>query len=104
MAKKDQHKIGISPKPRGQQMGTAGARDQNRKAMADTPALSGKRTAANKFFSDKSSQQMQSDPSSPKSNHPSTPAMVSAGSKGASGGEAIFKARLKKKRASKKRG
>ena len=103
MAKKDQHKTGLSPKPRGQQMGTAGAPDQNREATADTPALSGKRKAANKFFADKSSQQMQSDPTSPKSNPPSTPAMVGAGPKGESGGETIFKARLKKKRAARKR-
>ena len=34
---KDQHKVGIRQKPRGQQMGTAGAKDQNRQEMKETP-------------------------------------------------------------------
>lgn len=103
MAKKDQHNVGTPLKRRGQQMGTAGARDQNRQEMADTPALRGQRKYGNKFFADDSSQHMQSDATKPKSNRPSVPAMVSADRKGLSGGESTFKARLKKKRASKTR-
>jgi hypothetical protein len=41
--KKDTHKVGAKAKPRGQQMGTAGAIDQNRNAMQDTPAVLGRR-------------------------------------------------------------
>ncbi len=103
MAKKDQHKVGTPAKPRGQQMGTGGQKDQNREAMANTPALSGRRKSANKFFADESSQHMQSDASKPKSNHPSTPAMLTGGRKGETGGETVFKARLKRKRAAKTR-
>ena len=102
-ARRDQHKAGIPAKPRGQQMGRAGAPDQNREEMADTPALRGKRKYGNKFFADESSQHMQSDATTPKTNRPSVPAMVTAGPKGSSGGESTFKARLKKKRAAKTR-
>ena len=36
---KDQSKAGIRTRRRGQQMGTAGKPDQNRKEMSKTPAL-----------------------------------------------------------------
>ena len=101
-ARKDQHKVGIRSKPRGQQMGTAGAPDQNREAQAETPALRGRRKSANKMFADKSSQHVASDPSKPSANSPSVPAMNTAKRKGESGGERVFKARLKAKRAAKK--
>ena len=101
-ARKDQHKVGIRSKPRGQQMGTAGAPDQNREAKAETPALRGRRKSANKMFADKSSQHVATDASKPSTNSPSVPAMNTAKRKGESGGERVFKARLKTKRAAKK--
>ena len=45
-SKKDQHKAGISSKPRGQQTGFAGNPDQNREAKKETPALRGRRRHA----------------------------------------------------------
>ncbi|HEY5884489.1 MAG TPA: hypothetical protein VIT88_07360 [Pyrinomonadaceae bacterium] len=100
-ARKDQRKVGIRAKPRGQQMGVAGAGDQNRKEMAETPALRGRRKTANKMFADKSSQHIGSDPSKPSTNSPSVPAMNTSKRKGESGGERVFKQRLKTKRAAK---
>jgi hypothetical protein len=96
--KKDQHKVGIREKPRGQQMGTAGARDQNRDEMEKTPALRGRRKDANKMFGDKSSQNIGGDAVTPRTNSPSTPAMTTGKRKGESGGEKVFKSRLKKTR------
>lgn len=101
-ARKDQHKVGIRSKPRGQQMGTAGAPDQNREAKDETPALRGRRKSANKMFADKSSQHVGTDASKPSTNSPSVPAMNTSQRKGESGGERVFKARLKTKRAAKK--
>ncbi|HLA09301.1 MAG TPA: hypothetical protein VJ023_01690 [Pyrinomonadaceae bacterium] len=98
--KKDQHKAGIPTKPRGQQTGFAGNPDQNRQSMDETPALSGRRKLANKFFSDKSRQNETGDSVTRRSNHPSTPAMNSAIKKGESGGERVFKRRLAQKRQS----
>jgi hypothetical protein len=86
--KKDQHQVGIPQKPRGQQTGFAGHPDQNRQEKDDTPAVSG----------DASEQHIASDPTTPSTNSPSTPAMIGKGS-GAAGGEAAFKERLAKKRA-----
>ena len=83
-------------------MGTAGAPDQNREAQAETPALRGRRKSANKMFADKSSQHVASDPTKPSANSPSVPAMNTSKRKGESGGERVFKARLKTKRAAKK--
>jgi hypothetical protein len=96
--KKDQHKVGTKAKPRGQQMGTTGAPDQNREAMKETPALSGRRKSANKMFADKSATNIGGDAVTPRTNSPSTPAMTAGGRKGETGGETAFKARLKKKR------
>ncbi len=98
-AKKDQHEVGIAPRRRGQQMGTAGARDQNRKDMKETPAVLGRRKRANKMAADKSSQHIGGDAVTPRTSAPSTPAMTSGKRKGESGGESVFKARLKSKRA-----
>ena len=100
--KKDQHKVGIKAKPRGQQMGTAGATDQNRQEMDETPALRGRRKNANKMFADKSTRNIGGDAVTPRTNSPSTPAMNAGTRKGDSGGERAFKARLKNKRSQKR--
>ncbi len=96
--KKDQHKVGSKQKPRGQQMGTAGARDQNRQDMKATPAILGRRKEANKMAADKSAQHIGGDAVTPRTTSPSTPAMNTGRRKGESGGEIVFKARLKRKR------
>jgi len=97
-AKKDQHKVGIRSKPRGQQMGTAGARDQNRAEMKQTPAIKGARKHSNKLAADKSAQYTGGDAVTPRTTSPSTPAMTSGKRKGESRGETAFKAKLKKAR------
>ena len=97
-SKKDQHKAGIAAKPRGQQTGFAGNPDQNREAMEETPALRGRRKAANKMFADKSSQHQASDAAKPKSNTPSIPAQQGGGHVGETGGEIAAKRRRAKGR------
>src|SRR5687768_5517438 len=99
--KKDTHKVGVRAKRRGQQMGTAGAADQNRKEMTETPAVLGRRKVANKLAADKSAQHTGGDAVTPRTTSPSTPAMTGGAHKGESGGETAFKARLKKKRPAK---
>jgi hypothetical protein len=94
--KKDTHKVGSKTKPRGQQMGTAGASDQNRKQMKQTPAVLGRRKLANKLAADKSAQNIGGDAVTPRTTSPSTPAMTGNVPKGESGGEKVFKARLRK--------
>ena len=96
--KKDQHNVGTPAKPRGQQMGFAGSPDQNRKMLEETPAVRGDSKRANKMFGDASTQHIGSDPITPSTNSPSTPAMNTR-AKGDSGGERVFKQRLKRKRA-----
>jgi hypothetical protein len=100
--KKDQHKVGIREKPRGQQTGRAGAPDQNREAMKETPAVLGRRKRSNKMAADKSSQNIGGDAVTPRTSSPSTPAMNTGRRKGESPGETVFKARLTKTRATKK--
>lgn len=73
--RKDQHKVGTPPKPRGQQTGFAGNRDQNRKQMEETPALRGGRKKGNKMFGDASEQHIGGDAVTPSTNRPSTPGM-----------------------------
>ena len=73
--KKDQHKAGIPPKPRGQQTGFAGNPDQNREEMKNTPALRGRMKRKNKMFSDESEQHTGGSAFTPSSNSPSTPGM-----------------------------
>jgi hypothetical protein len=97
-SKKDQHKAGLPPKPRGQQTGFAGNPDQNREAKKETPALRGRRKGANKMFADESSQQRVSDAATPNSNSPSVPAQEGGGHVGETGGEIAFKRRQGKKR------
>jgi hypothetical protein len=94
-SKKDQHKAGLSPKPRGQQTGFAGNPDQNREEKAETPALSGRRKSANKMYADKSSQHQATDAAKPKSNSPSIPAQQGGGHVGETGGEIVSKRRSK---------
>ncbi len=79
-SKKDQHKAGIPPKPRGQQTGFAGNPDQNREEMNKTPALRGRRKNANKMFGDASEQHVAGNPATPSTNAPST--VVNVGAKG----------------------
>ena len=90
-SKKDQHKAGLPAKPRGQQTGFAGNPDQNREAMKETPALRGRRKAANQMFADESSQQQGSDAATPNSNMPSIPAQQGSGHVGETGGEIAAK-------------
>lgn len=100
VTKKDQHKAGIPPKPRGQEMGREKDSDQNREAMKDTPALRGRRKKASKMFDDESSQHIGGDAVTPRSNTPSTPAVAPTNLKlGETGGERVFKQRRKRKSA-----
>ncbi|HYO90022.1 MAG TPA: hypothetical protein VEQ40_00210 [Pyrinomonadaceae bacterium] len=97
--KKAQQKAGAPPKPRGQEMGRGDDSDQNRQAMADTPALRGRRKGANKMFADESSQHVGNDAATPRSNTPSLPAAMPTGVPlGESGGERAFKQRQSKQR------
>jgi len=100
--KKDQHKVGVRQKPRGQQTGMAGASDQNRDAMKETPAVLGRRRRSNKVAADKSAQNVGGDAVTPRTSSPSTPAMTAGKRTGESPGETLFKARLTRVRAGKK--
>ena len=73
--RKDQHKAGTPAKPRGQQTGFAGNRDQNREQMNETPALRGVRKKGNRMFGDASEQHIGGDAVTPSTNRPSTPGM-----------------------------
>ncbi|HEX8846820.1 MAG TPA: hypothetical protein VF791_19410 [Pyrinomonadaceae bacterium] len=103
VSKKDQHKVGIPAKPRGQQMGTAGNPDKSREAKRETPALGGRRRKANEMFADKSAQHVASSPATPRSNTPSVPAQTSGGRVGETGGEIAFKRRQAKRQPAAKR-
>lgn len=97
-SKKEQSKVGRKQKPRGQQTGFAGNPDQNREEMANTPALRGRRKAANKMFDDESAQQVGTDASKGRTNTPSLPAALPGNVKlGESGDERAFKRRQKAK-------
>jgi len=72
---RDQHKVGIPAKPRGQQTGFAGHPDQNREEMEKTPAVRGKMKKKNKMFSDASEQHIGGNAVTPSTNSPSTPGM-----------------------------
>jgi hypothetical protein len=99
-SRKEQSKVGIPESPRGQEMGDERSVNPNesRKAKSETPALSGRRKAANKMFADKSRQHQLSDAATPRSNTPSTPAQTDGGHIGQTGGEIAFKKRQAKKR------
>jgi hypothetical protein len=92
--KKAQSKAGIPANRRGQQMGDDKTNSPNKLSAAkqNTPALRGRRKAANKFFADDSQQAVGGNAARPRSNSPSTPAAVPTNvKKGESGGEKIFK-------------
>ena len=95
--RKDQHKVGTPEKPRGQQTGFAGNPDQNREEMEKTPAVRGFRKRANKLAADTSEQHVATDAAKPSTNVPSTPAAIPQ-VKGDTGGERLFKRRLKHQR------
>jgi hypothetical protein len=96
-SKKTQAKAGVPTKRRGQQMGDERSpADKTQEAQRDTPALSGRRKAASKFYADDSTQHTGTRAESPRDNSPSVPAAVPTDMKiGESGGEAEFKARQK---------
>ena len=92
--RKSQAKAGIPATRRGQQMGDARTNNPNKQedSKADTPALSGRRKAANKFFADDSQQATGGDAARPRTVSPSTPAAVPTNAKkGEPGGERAFK-------------
>ncbi|MCA1636657.1 MAG: hypothetical protein LC802_24060 [Acidobacteria bacterium] len=98
--KKAQSKAGIAATRRGQQMGDERSNNATTQeaAKTDTPALSGRRKKANKFFADESAQQVGGSPAAPSSTSPSAPAALPTNvKKGESGGEKVFKARQAKK-------
>ena len=98
-SRKNQQKVGIPAKPRGQQTGFEGNPDKARVAKEEeTPALRGRRKTANKMFADKSSQQTATDASKPRSNTPSVPAQIGGGHVGETGGELAAKRRAPKRR------
>ena len=94
-SKKTQAKAGIPARRRGQQMGDErSAKDKTLDAKENTPAASGRRKEANKFFADESSQQVGSDGEAPRDNSPSVAAALPTNQPlGESGGERAFKAR-----------
>jgi hypothetical protein len=96
-SRKTQAKAGVPEKRRGQQMGDE--RSQPSKideAQKETPALSGRRKAASKFFGDESYQTTGTRGETLRDNTPSVPAAIPTDVKiGESGGETEFKARQK---------
>jgi hypothetical protein len=98
--KKAQSKAGISANRRGQQMGDERSNSPNNmsEAKQNTPALRGRRKAANKFFADDSQQAVGGNAARPRSNSPSTPAAVPTNvKKGEPGGERAAKQRTARK-------
>ncbi len=99
--KKEQSKAGISANRRGQQMGDERGTGPNKTTAAKqaTPALSGRRKTANKYFADDSQQAGGSNAARPRSNSPSTPAAVPTNTKqGESGGARAAKQLTTRKR------
>jgi hypothetical protein len=100
--RKSQGKAGVAAHRRGQQMGDArstNAPAKQEQAKDQTPALRGRRKAANKFYADDSAQAAGSNAARPRSNSPSVPAAVPTATKlGEPGGEKVFKQRQAKKR------
>ena len=96
-SRKTQAKAGAPQKRRGQQMGDErSAPSKIDEAQAATPALSGRRKDAGKFFADDSSQTVGTRGETPRDNTPSVAGAIPVGEKlGESGGEAEFKARQK---------
>lgn len=72
-------------------------KSQSLKEKEDTPAMSGRRRAASKFYADASSQAVGSDGEAPSEVSPSTAAAIPTGeAQGQSGGEKVFKQRQAK--------
>ena len=96
-SRKTQAKAGVPEKRRGQQMGDERSKPpKTDEAQRETPALSGRRKAASKFFADESFQRTGTRGEAPRDNSPSVPAAIPTSVKqGESGGEAEFKARQK---------
>ena len=94
-SRKTQAKAGAPEKRRGQQMGDERSKPSKiDEAQEETPALSGRRKSASKFFADDSAQATGTRGESPRDNTPSAPAAIPTDMKiGESGGEAEFKAR-----------
>jgi hypothetical protein len=94
-SRKTQAKAGVPEKRRGQQMGDERSKPSKiGEAQQETPALRGRRKAANKFFADDSFQSVGTRGETQRDNSPSVPAAIPTGVKqGESGGEAEFKAR-----------
>jgi len=97
-SRKQQQKVGIPAKRRGQQMGFAGQEARNSAAIRQTPALRGRLKQANKMFADKSSQQIGTGATSARATSPSVAAMNPKGHQGETSGETVFKQRLAKTR------
>ena len=96
-SRKTQAKAGVPEKRRGQQMGDERSKpSKTDEAQRETPALRGRRKAANKFFADESFQRTGTSGETPRDNSPSIAAAIPTGVRqGESGGEAEFKARQK---------
>ena len=96
-SRKTQAKAGVPEKRRGQQMGDERSKPSKMdEAQGETPALRGRRKAANKFFADDSFQSVGTRGETKRDNSPSVPAAIPTGVKqGESDGEAEFKARQK---------
>ncbi len=96
-SRKTQAKAGVPEKRRGQQMGDERSKPAKiQEAQAETPALSGRRKAASKFFGDDSYQSTGTRGETARDNTPSVPAAIPTDMKiGESGGESEFKARQK---------
>lgn len=96
-SRKTQAKAGVPEKRRGQQMGDERSKaTKTDKAQRETPALSGRRKSASKFYADDSAQRAGTSGKSQRVVTPSVAAAVPVGVKqGESGGEAEFKARQK---------
>jgi hypothetical protein len=104
-SKKARNKAGVPARRRGQQMGDErSAPDKDSESKQETPAISGRRKAANKFFADDSSQTTGSRDEAPRDNSPSVAAAAPTNTKlGESGGEKEFKARQKSAAGKKRR-
>lgn len=96
-SRKTQAKAGVAEQRRGQQMGDERSKpSKTDETQAQTPALSGRRKSASKFYTDDSAQRTGMSGKSPRSVTPSVPAAVPVGIKqGESDGETEFKARQK---------
>ncbi|MBV8857191.1 MAG: hypothetical protein JOZ02_09700 [Acidobacteria bacterium] len=96
-SRKTQAKAGVPEKRRGQQMGDERSKpSKTDEAQRETPALSGRRKSAGKFYADDSAQHRGTSGKSPRAITPSVPAAVPTNVKqGESDGEAEFKARQK---------